>query len=224
MSISLMWGSFFAGILSFFSPCIFPLIPVYISFVTGHSLEDLKSKSQTQPLIIFAKTTVFIFGFALIFITMGAASSSIGTFLLTNKILFAKISGFILIFFGLQLSGLINIKILTQTKRLTACMPSHGFISSFVFGVIFAFGWSPCVGPMLSSILLLAADANSVKEGVILLSLYSLGIGLPFLAFSFSINYFFKVSKALKRLDLLQKASGVMLILAGAYLIYNGGF
>ncbi|WP_025209702.1 cytochrome c biogenesis CcdA family protein [Hippea sp. KM1] len=224
MSLNLIWGSFFAGILSFFSPCIFPLIPVYISFVTGHSLEELKSKNQTNPLLIFAKTTAFIFGFALIFITMGAASSSIGAFLLTNKVLFAKISGAILIFFGLQLSGIINIKLLTQTKRFTACMPSHGFVSSFVFGIIFAFGWSPCVGPMLSSILILAADSNSVREGIILLSLYSLGIGLPFLIFSLSINYFFKVSKALKRLDLLQKASGIMLILAGVYLIYNGGF
>ncbi len=224
MSLSLIWGAFFGGLASFFSPCIFPLIPVYLSFVTGHTLEELKSGANIQPHIIFIKTTLFILGFSLIFITMGAASSSIGAFLLSNKVLLAKISGGILILFGLQLSEIIKIDFLNRTKRITTCNRTPGYLSSFIFGVIFAFGWSPCVGPMLSSILILAADTASVKQGSLLLLIYSLGIGFPFLIFAFSINYFFKISKTFKRLDLLQKISGVLLMIAGAYLIYNGGF
>ena len=224
MSLSLMWGAFFGGLLSFFSPCIFPLIPVYISFVTGHSLEELKSGSNTNLVTIFIKTTAFILGFALIFIMMGVASSSIGAFLLENKILFARISGVIVIFFGLQLAEVFKFNFLNKTKRFTACFHSTGLLSSFVFGVIFAFGWSPCVGPMLSSILILAADTGNAQQGALLLLIYSLGIGLPFLIFSFSINYFFKASKVLKRLDILQRISGILLVFAGAYLLYNGGF
>ncbi len=224
MSLSLIWGSFIGGLLSFFSPCVFPLIPVYISFVTGHSLEELKKGTDINPIIIFLRTNAFILGFASIFVAMGVASSSIGTFLLKNKILFARISGVIVIIFGLQLAEVLKLNLLNKTKRFTACFHSTGLISSFVFGIIFAFGWSPCVGPMLSSILILAADTANMKQGALLLLVYSLGIGLPFLIFSFSINYFFKASKILKRLDLFQRVSGVLLVLAGLYLIYNGGF
>ncbi len=224
MSLSLAWGAFVGGLLSFFSPCIFPLIPVYISFVTGHSLEELKSGENLNPVKIFIRTNAFIIGFASMFILMGVASGSIGAFLLQNKILFARISGVIVIIFGLQLAEILKFDILNKTKRFTACFHSTGLLTSFIFGVIFAFGWSPCVGPMLSSILLLAADTANAKQGALLLLIYSLGIGLPFLIFSLSINYFFKASKVLKRLDVLQKASGVLLIFAGAYLIYNGGF
>jgi len=224
MSLSLAWGAFVGGLLSFFSPCIFPLIPVYISFVTGHSLEELKKGTGTNPTVIFLRTNAFIIGFASIFVAMGIASSSFGTFLLKNKILFARISGVVVIIFGLQLLEIIKLNFLNKTKRFTACFHSTGLVSSFVFGIIFAFGWSPCVGPMLSSILILAADTANMQQGALLLLIYSLGIGLPFLVFSFSINYFFKASKILKRLDLLQKASGALLVFAGIYLIYNGGF
>ena len=224
MSFSLMWGAFVGGLLSFFSPCIFPLIPVYISFVTGHSLEELKSGTNVNPYIVFIKTNAFILGFAIIFILMGVASGSIGSFLLENKVLFARISGVIVVFFGLHLAEVIKLDYLNKTKRFPTKHNSKGLLSSFIFGVIFAFGWSPCVGPMLSSILILAADTANMFQGAILLLIYSLGIGLPFLIFSLSINYFFKVSKVLKRLDLLQKASGFLLIAAGVYLIYNGGF
>ncbi|WP_026939597.1 cytochrome c biogenesis CcdA family protein [Hippea alviniae] len=224
MNLGSMWGAFIGGLTSFFSPCIFPLIPVYISFVTGYSLEELKNSKDISPLNIFVRTTAFILGFSIIFISMGIVSSSVGTFLLTNKILFARISGAIVILFGLQLAGILNIGFMSKTKKFTTCFHSASILSSFVFGIIFAFGWSPCVGPILSSILILAADTASVKQGSLLLLLYSLGIGLPFLIFSFSINYFFKISKILKRPDIVQKASGWALMAAGAYLIYNGGF
>ncbi len=224
MNVGSMWGAFIGGLTSFFSPCIFPLIPVYISFVTGYSLEDLKKSKQINPLNIFIRTTAFILGFSIIFVSMGIVSSSIGAFLLTNKVLLARISGAIVILFGLQLAGIININFMSKTKKFTTCVHSASILSSFVFGIIFAFGWSPCVGPILSSILILAADTANVQQGALLLLLYSLGIGVPFLIFSFSINYFFKVSKILKRPDLIQKISGWALIAAGIYLIYNGGF
>jgi len=224
VNVGSMWGAFIGGLTSFFSPCIFPLIPVYISFVTGYSLEDLKKSKQINPLNIFIRTTAFILGFSIIFVSMGIVSSSIGAFLLTNKVLLARISGAIVILFGLQLAGIININFMSKTKKFTTCVHSASILSSFVFGIIFAFGWSPCVGPILSSILILAADTANVQQGALLLLLYSLGIGVPFLIFSFSINYFFKVSKILKRPDLIQKISGWALIAAGIYLICNGGF
>ncbi len=224
MSLSLIWGAFVGGLLSFFSPCIFPLIPVYISFVTGYSIGELKEKKRLKLTQIFLRTTVFILGFAITFMSMGIASSSIGEFLLSNKVLFARISGVLVIIFGLHLAEIFKLNLLNRTKRFTACFHSTGLVSSLAFGVIFAFGWSPCVGPMLSSILILAADTANMQQGALLLLVYSLGIGAPFLVFSFSINYFFKASKFLRRLDLLQRASGALLVFAGIYLIYNGGF
>ncbi len=216
-------SAFIAGILSFVSPCILPLIPVYISFITGYSLDELK-KGNIKYHFAFIRATSFIVGFSFIFVSMGVASSAIGTFLLANKVIFARLSGVIVFIFGLYLTGIIKIDILSRTKRATLCVDSHGVISSFIFGLVFGFGWSPCVGPMLSSILIIAADTASMQKGALLLLLYSLGIGLPFLFATFFINYFLKFSSVVKRLDIIQKFSGVLLLLAGVYLIYNGGF
>ena len=166
--MGIYFGAFFAGILSFVSPCILPLIPVYISFVTGHSLDDLKS-GDIKYQHVFLRSTAFIVGFSLVFVSMGVASSALGTFLLTNKVLLAKISGIIVIFFGLYLMGIIKLDFLSRTKRATLCLDSHGIVSSFAFGIVFGFGWSPCVGPMLSSILIIAADTASMQKGAILL-------------------------------------------------------
>ncbi len=221
--MGIFFGAFVAGILSFVSPCILPLIPVYVSFITGYNLEELKNGNISYR-FAFIRATSFIVGFSVIFVSMGVASSAIGTFLLTNKVLFARISGFLVIFFGLYLIGVLKIDLLSRTKRATLCVDSHGIVSSFLFGIVFGFGWSPCVGPMLSSILIIAADTASMQKGAILLVLYSLGIGLPFLFATFFLNYFLKFSTVVKRLDVIQKISGVFLIFAGAYLIYNGGF
>ncbi len=221
--MGIYFGAFFAGILSFVSPCILPLIPVYISFVTGNSLDDLK-KGDVSYQHVFIRSTFFIFGFSLIFVSMGIASSALGTFLLTNKILLAKISGVIVIFFGLYLAGIIKLDLLSKTKRATLQVGSYGFLSSFLFGIVFGFGWSPCVGPMLSSILIVAADTANMQKGAALLLLYSLGIGVPFLFSAFFINYFIKFTSIVKRLDIIEKISGVLLIISGIYLIYNGGF
>ncbi len=221
--MGIFFGAFFAGILSFVSPCILPLIPVYASFITGYSLEELK-KGDIRYHFAFIRATSFIVGFSAIFVSMGVASSAVGTFLLTNKVLFARISGFAVIFFGLYLTGILKIDLLSRTKRATICVDSHGVVSSFVLGLVFGFGWSPCVGPMLSSILIIAADTASMQKGAILLILYSLGIGIPFLLSTFFINYFLKFSSVINRLDFIQKVSGVLLMFAGIYLIYNGGF
>ncbi len=221
--MGIFFGAFVAGILSFVSPCILPLIPVYVSFITGYNLEELKN-GDIQYHFAFIRALSFVFGFSFIFVSMGVASSAVGTFLLTNKVLFARISGFVVIFFGLYLTGILKIDLLSRTKRATLCVDSHGVVSSFIFGLVFGFGWSPCVGPMLSSILIIAADTASVQKGAILLVLYSLGIGIPFLLSAFFINYFLKFSSVMKRLDVIQKISGVLLMFAGVYLIYNGGF
>ncbi len=221
--MGVFFGAFIAGILSFTSPCILPLIPVYISFVTGRTLDDLKS-GEVKYYQIFIRSTSFIIGFSLVFVSMGVASSAIGGFLLSNKIILAKISGIIVIFFGIYLMGLFKSNILSNTKKLNVSFNSKGLVSSFLFGVVFGFGWSPCVGPMLSSILIVAADSASMQKGALLLLLYSLGIGLPFLLSAIFINYFLRFTSVVKRLDMIQKISGALLILAGIYLIYNGGF
>ncbi len=216
-------GAFVAGVLSFVSPCILPLIPVYVSFITGYSVDELK-RGEVSLFLSFIRATAFIVGFSAIFVSMGVASSAVGSFFLTNKVLLARISGVIVILFGLYLIGLFKSETLSKTRRFSFKMNSHGLVPSFLLGIVFGFGWSPCVGPMLSSILIMAADSASMTKGALLLFVYSLGIGLPFLFSTLFLNYFLKVSSGIKRLDLIQKASGVLLIVAGVYVIYNGGF
>jgi len=220
--VKLLVGAFVAGVLSFVSPCILPLIPVYVSFITGYSLDELK-KGHASFFLAFVRATAFIIGFSIIFVSMGVASSAIGTFLLTNKVLFARISGVIVVFFGLYLIGIFKFDLLSRTRRLSFASDSRGIVPSFLLGLVFGFGWSPCVGPMLSSILIMAADSANMAKGALLLFVYSLGIGLPFLFSTLFLNYFLKLSSSMKRLDIVQKASGVLLLVAGVYMIYNGG-
>ncbi len=216
-------GAFVAGITSFFSPCILPLIPIYISFVTGYSIDELKSGRVSYRDSIL-RATAFIAGFSVIFVSMGVASSAVGSFLLANKILFARISGIILIFFGLYLLDVFKLDFLSRTRRMNVNFSRYGIASSFVFGLIFAFGWSPCVGPMLSSILIIAADSANMAKGAALLFVYSLGIGLPFLFATLFLDLFLRFSSVVSRMNVVQKIAGVLLVLAGAYMTYNGGF
>ncbi len=220
ISISLAFG---AGLLSFFSPCILPLVPAYVSFVTGISFEELTSPERRRSHLrkIILAVFFFILGFSTIFVLLGASASLAGQLLRTYRHQFAKLAGIIIIFFGLHLTGLLKVKALYREKRLSSRKPLN-LIGSYFFGMTFAAGWTPCVGPILSAILVYASTSQSLYKGMSLLFIYSLGIGLPFLLLGLIFDQFLLfISKARKYLNLTTKLSGFILIFFGFLLLSN---
>ena len=189
--------AFGAGFISFLSPCVLPLVPGYISFVSGRSLNELleSKKINLLPLVLFS------FGFSFVFIIFGTAASTLGKILLQNYNLLRIIAGLIIIIFSLQLIGLINIKFLNYEKKYYTNRSSK-ILFSFVVGMAFGFGWSPCIGPILGSILVLASTEENVSRAIILLSFYSLGLAIPFIASGFLILKFLVFSKNFKKISI----------------------
>jgi len=184
-SISL-FIAFSAGLFSFLSPCILPLIPSYISFITGISFEAFSSGEETRKL---RRTTVihsllFIFGFSLVFILLGASATYAGQFLQKYQFLLTKVGGVIIIILGIHLTGIINLKFLQREKKVHLREKPLGYLGTVLVGMTFAAGWTPCIGPILGSILIVASTSQKVTSGIILLSFYSLGLALPFFASS----------------------------------------
>jgi len=214
------WESFVDGLISSFSPCVISSVPVYIFYAIGYSLEYLKNGKSHIGVFL---RLLSVLGFSFMFILIGTVSGSIGQFLSTNKVLFARISGVAVIFFGLQLAGIIGITFSGAKTFAKQLFGPTGLFSALLFGNLFALNWSSCVTPALAAILVITVDSGSTVQGFILLLLYFLGMGILFVFFFLSINYFFKIIKKV-RTDILQKIAGWGLILSGAYLIYNGGF
>jgi len=213
-----------AGLLSFFSPCILPLIPVYLSFITGLSADRL-GDSKTDGLSknfkeIMPEMILFILGFSFIFIALGASVTYLSNILFVNKKLIKIIGGVIVIIFGLQLAGILNIKFMQSEKKIHLKNRPAGRIGAFIIGAVFALGWTPCLGPILGSILTLAAAANTVGKGILLLSFYSLGLAIPFILtgifVSWVLNAFSKIKKYFRFISL---ASGLLLVFMGVGLI-----
>ncbi|HLD74915.1 MAG TPA: cytochrome c biogenesis protein CcdA [Bdellovibrionota bacterium] len=223
MADNLSFGlSFVAGFLSVLSPCVLPLLPSYVSYITGISYDHL-TRSAT-PKYIFKQTffhsLFFILGFSCIFILLGATASLVGIFLKIYHVWLAKIGGIIIVFFGLHVSGIFPISFLSQDKKLDLKSRPAGLIGSFIVGIIFAAAWTPCVGPILGSILMLASTKDSVSSGVLLLTSYSLGFALPFLVFSLFLNSFiFHFQKLRQHVRWVSIISGVLLIFLGLTLI-----
>jgi len=213
--------SFIAGILSFFSPCILPLIPIYISYITGISVEELQ-KGEKDIIKILTLTLSFIFGFTVVFVLMGASATTIGNLLLEKRDILRITGGIIILVFGLHLTGIIKIKKLYQEKRVIIKKKNIGYFSSFLFGVAFSAGWTPCVGPVLSSILIMAANEKTVFRGMTLLFFYSLGIGIPFIITSLLLHKllgaFSKIKRHYKKIEII---TGILLIILGLLLILN---
>ena len=206
-----------AGLLSFLSPCVLPLIPGYISYVSGKSLNELleEKKVNITPIILF---TV---GFSLIFIAFGATSSLIGKILLNNSIELRIFSGLIIILFSLQIIGIINLNFLNFEKRLDTQKSANVF-SSILVGMAFGFGWTPCIGPILGSILALAAVEQTLLKAVLLLLFYSLGLAIPFILSGFLIQKFMLISKNLKRnINIFAKTGGFILLGTGILILTN---
>ena len=209
--------AFFAGLISFVSPCVLPLIPGYVSFICGTTLNELNSKSKN---FILRKSFFFSLGFSLVFVSLGATASFIGSFLLKNSKLLSIGSGLIIIFFGIYLLEFIKINFLDKNFGNFNIRYSNNLLFPFIVGIGFGFGWTPCIGPILGSILAFASMENSIYKGISLLSFYSLGLGVPFVLSSLLIKKFLTFSKIAKKyLDKIKKISGFILILTGILII-----
>ncbi|MEW6096593.1 MAG: cytochrome c biogenesis protein CcdA [bacterium] len=205
--------AFVAGLLSFLSPCVLPLIPAYISFVTGLSIDELKDTDKGMTGIIIG-TVLFILGFSCIFVLLGASATYISSFMTSNKEILHLILGIIVIIFGVHF--LVPIKSLQYEKRFHIKKRPTNILGSFLVGIAFALAWTPCIGPILGSILTLAATKDTVCDGIILLTSYSLGLGLPFLVTSIAIGSFFTFFSKIRRyFRIISVISGVVLIGVG---------
>ena len=209
--------AFFAGFISFLSPCVLPLIPGYISYVSGSTLNELLESKRVNII----PTVLFTIGFSIVFIAFGATSTLIGNFVLTNSFELRIVSGAIIILFSLQLLGFFNFKFLNIEKRFQTERRSNKFYPVLV-GMAFGFGWTPCIGPILGSILALAALESTLTKGILLLTSYSLGLAIPFILSGFLIQKFMAVSKNLKNnMNIISKSGGVILLITGILIITN---
>lgn len=215
-------AAFMAGVVSFISPCILPLVPSYISFITGLTLEELtESRGKTNNLLL-KNSLLFILGFSVIFILLGASSSFLGRALLKHQSIIKKIGGLLIIGFGFYLTGLLRSSFLSIEKRFHLGEKPAGFLGSFFVGCLFAFGWSPCIGPILGAILVYASTEGEVGKGILLLSSYSLGLALPFFLVSLGMNTFLTHSKKIyKYIGPISKVCGVFLIVIGLLLFFG---
>ena len=214
-------AAFLAGFLSFISPCVLPLIPGYISFISGVSLEDIKNKKGENQNTIIISSLFFILGFSLIFILLGATATFLGNFLLEKTLILKKISGIIIILFGIHMSGLYRIKFLDYEKRVYSnSRPVNNIVGPFLMGLAFAFGWTPCVGPILAAILVYASTQDTVYQGILLLTLYSAGLGIPFLLTALAINKFYLFSNKIKKnFKIIEIVGGILLMLIGGLIL-----
>jgi cytochrome c-type biogenesis protein len=232
-------GAFVAGVVSFISPCVLPLIPGYLSFISGVSLEEMRGMpvaaaagagsatvatgvSDAAKRQVIVTSLFFILGFSMVFVALGASASVLGQFLMERLTILGKIAGVLLIIFGLHTMGVFKISWLLQEKRVHVQSKPAGMIGAMVVGISFAFGWTPCIGPILSAILLVAAQQESVNQGIVLLSVYSLGLAIPFLLTAMAINQFFVAFKKIRRhYHTIEIVSGLLMIVIGVLIFTN---
>jgi cytochrome c-type biogenesis protein len=220
-----LFGAFLAGLLSFFSPCVLPLTPIYVAQLVGPGVwraERLNPERDRLRAETFPHAVAFVVGFALVFIALGATASALGAFLAGHAELLRQAGGIVLIAFGLYVAGILRIPALDRERRFSLRFGQASYPASFVVGVAFGLGWTPCVGPILAGILLIAAQAATLQYGVLLLAVYSLGLGMPFLALGLGFE---AVAPRLKRLSpylpLIERSTGVLLMLLGVVIFFN---
>jgi len=215
--------AFVAGIVSFLSPCVLPLVPGYVSMLSGASVEELKAGSDASLVSrILRNSLAFILGFSLVFVALGASATAVGTFLLARRTVFNVVAGILIIIFGLHLTGLVKIPFLYRDARLNTGAPRRGITGSFLLGFAFAFGWTPCIGPILTGILALAATRETLFQGMFLLAVYSAGLAIPFLLTSLGLSQFLRFyGRFRKHLQAVEVGSGVLLIAVGALMAFN---
>ena len=214
--------AFIAGLVSFLSPCVLPLVPGYISIVSGSSLDQLKAREKDTSLLrtVLLSSVMFIVGFSITFILLGASATWIGQALVSRRELLDKIAGLILIVFGIHVLGIVKISALYQDKRFHNVEKPRGVAGALVLGLVFAFGWTPCLGPILAGILTIASTKQTVTEGMLLLGVYSAGLGIPFLLTSLALNQFLSFYGRFKRhFHAVEMVSGALVIAVGVLMI-----
>jgi len=217
-----IYAAFFAGLISFLSPCVLPLVPGYISIISGSSLDQLKAHEKDSSLFrtVLMNSILFIVGFSITFITLGASATWLGQLLISRMRLFGQLSGIVLIVFGVHLTGLIKINALYKDKRFHNVQKPRGMLGALVLGLAFAFGWTPCIGPILAGILTIASTKQTVTEGMFLLAVYSAGLGIPFLLTSLALNQFLAFYGRFKRhFHAVEVISGALVIAVGLLIL-----
>ncbi len=210
--------AFTAGLLSFLSPCVLPLIPSYITFITGLGLDDVQTARRTA----LVHGVLFVSGFSLIFILLGAGATLIGQALLVHRQWIARIGGGVIVIFGLYLLGVLNIGFFSRERRVHLANKPVGYLGTFVVGIAFGAGWTPCLGPILSAILIYASSEASLPRGLALLSAYSAGLAVPFLVSAVAVDRFLSFFQRMRRAMVwISRASGVLMIAIGLLLITN---
>jgi cytochrome c-type biogenesis protein len=215
--------AFSAGLLSFLSPCVLPLFPSYLSFVTGMSVADLASDLDARARRrVMLHALAFVLGFSVVFVALGASFSAAGQFLLDHRDLIRRVGGALIVLFGLYIAGVLRIGLLGRTQRWEMRAKPAGYLGSFAVGVTFAIGWTPCVGPILGAILSLASTTETVERGIGLLIAYSAGLGVPFLLSALALGAFLKVFRRYRPLiPVLERGAGVLLVLVGVLVFTN---
>lgn len=218
--------AFVAGVVSFLSPCVLPLVPGYLSFISGVSLDEIRAGDGKDGVRrgVLVNTGFFVLGFTIVFVTLGATASSVGALLQNNLLWLQRIAGFVVVVFGLHLVGLLKIEWLYREKRYQGPVTPRGPMGALLLGLAFAAGWTPCIGPILAGILALAATEASMWKGVTLLAVYSAGLGIPFLLTGWATERFLEGFKRLRPyMGMIEKAGGVMLIAVGV-MIFTDNF
>jgi cytochrome c-type biogenesis protein len=219
-SLPLPIAAFFAGLISFLSPCVLPLVPGYVSLISGAGVEELKSAEGQLMRRVMVNSIGFILGFSVVFITLGAISTEIGQVAARYKHTLSIVAGVVIIIFGLHLTGIFKIKALYTDARLHSVKGGSTILGAFLIGFAFAFGWTPCLGPILSAILVVASQEDKVVRGILLLTVYSLGLAVPFLMTSLLMERFLKFySRFRSHMHALEIASGGLLIALGVLLV-----
>ncbi len=219
------FGALLAGVLSFLSPCVLPLVPPYLCFLGGATFDQLSGEDETPSHVyrtIVLSSLAFVLGFTTVFVTLGATATVLGQLLIANFDLLSKIAGIVIIIAGLHFLGVIHIPILHREARYHAETRPAGLIGAYVIGLAFAFGWTPCIGPVLGAILAMAAGEDSVRKGVTLLFVYSLGLGIPFIAAAVAIKPFLGAMQRFRPyMATIEKVLGAFLVLTGILFLTN---
>lgn len=222
MEVSL-WIAFLAGMASFLTPCVFSLVPAYIGYLSGRSLADSNTTARQNRLETLAHGFAFVLGFSVVFVLLGITVSVIGSLLYSLRDWLAKIGGVIVVLFGLHMTGILRISFLDYDLRPQSQGDrQRSYVSSFLLGIFFSAGWSPCVGPVLGSILTLALNGGSISQGVSLLSVYSLGLAIPFLAAALGIGWVGTILRKYRKvMHYVEIVMGVILIIVGVMLFFG---
>jgi len=221
-SLPLPIAAFLAGLVSFLSPCVLPLVPGYVSLISGVGVEELKARESQLLSKLMLNSVSFILGFSVVFVMLGAISTEVGQLMARYKSLLAQVAGVVIILFGLHLTGIFRINALYADKRLHNVKGGSTVAGAFLIGFAFAFGWTPCVGPILAVILGLAAAQDSVVKGIVLLAIYSLGLAVPFLLTALALERFLKFYGRFKTfMHGVEVFSGALLIALGVLLVFG---